>query len=62
MVHPDFNKATFEYDYALVELDGISTIAPANIDLNNVSNSYENHVNKYIIKYIDKKCGLLVIS
>ena len=27
-----------------------------------ISNSYENHVNRYLIKYIDKKCGLLVIS
>mmetsp|Transcript_19533 Transcript_19533/g.24618 ORF Transcript_19533/g.24618 Transcript_19533/m.24618 type:complete len:389 (+) Transcript_19533:61-1227(+) len=41
-VHPDFNNETFENDYALVKLDGKSTITPANIDINNLSNSYED--------------------
>ena len=44
--HPGYVKSTSEYDIAIVRLDGESTIQPANIDLEQMSSSYESYVQK----------------
>ena len=41
-VHPEFNPETYEYDFAIVKLDGASTLPYVNIDSSKISNSYES--------------------
>jgi len=40
--HPNYNGNTLRYDFALVRLDGSSTIAPVNMDPGDISPGYEN--------------------
>lgn len=40
-IHHLYEKSTFKYDFALIKLDGSSTIKPANIDDVGMSKSYE---------------------
>lgn len=39
-IHPNYNSDTYDNDFALVKLNGRSTITPANIDDNRTSRSY----------------------
>lgn len=39
--HPSYNSGSYAQDFALVKLDGTSTITPANLDSTGVSQSYE---------------------
>lgn len=40
--HPNYSGSTLQYDFALVRLDGSSTITPVNMDPGNISPGYEN--------------------
>lgn len=41
IIHPQFNPETYEYDFAIVKLDGASTLPYVKIDDSKISNSYE---------------------
>ena len=40
-LHPKFLPTTFDYDFALVKLDGISKATSANIDTDHITDTYE---------------------